>query len=65
MKIKIFILQFKSFFFPKPFMLQQHNMNSGVKLPNCYSRAKFEKFLPAIYRDIHHFIKSNLLFVSG
>ena len=23
--------------------------NSGVKLPNCYSHAKFEKFLPAIF----------------
>ena len=51
MKIKIYILQFKAFI-PKPFMLQQHNRNSGVKLPNCYSHAKFEKFLPAIYRDI-------------
>ena len=35
-------------------MLQQHNRNSGVKLPNCYSHAKFEKFLPTIYRGIHH-----------
>ena len=26
-------------------MLQQHNRNSGVKLPNCYSHAKCEKFL--------------------
>ena len=55
MKIKIFILQLIAFI-PKPFMLQQNNRNSGVNLPNCYSHAKFEKFLPAIYRDIHHLI---------
>ena len=47
--MKIKILQFKTFI-PKSFMLHQHNRNSGVKLPiaNCYSHAKFEKFLPAI-----------------
>ena len=44
-------------------MLQQHNRNSGVKLPNCYSHAKFEKFLPAIYRDIHHLI--NVIYYSS
>ena len=49
-------------FIPKSFMLQQHNRNSGVKLPNCYSHAKFEKFLPAIYRDIHHLI--NVIYYS-
>ena len=44
-------------------MLQQHNRNSGVKLLNCYSHAKFEKFLPAIYRDIHHLI--NVIYYSS
>ena len=43
-------------------MLQQHNRNSGVKLPSCYSHAKFEKFLPAMYRDIHHLI--NVIYYS-
>ena len=62
MKIKISIFYSLKAFFPKPFMLQQHNRNSGVKLPNCYSHAKFEKFLPAIYIDIHHFI--NVIFYS-
>ena len=55
MKIKISICSLKAFI-PKPSMLQQHNRSSGVKLQNCYSHAKFEKFLPAIYRDIHHLI---------
>ena len=43
-------------------MLQQHNINSGVKLPNCYSHAKFENFLPAIYTDVHHLI--NVIYYS-
>ena len=66
MKIKIFILQFMQLqqHNKKPFMqLQQHNRNSGVKLPNCYSHAKFENFLPAIYRDIHHLI--NVIYYSS
>ena len=63
MKIKISILQFKNFYL-KTVHLQQHmyNRNSGVKLPNCYSHAKYEKFLPAIYGDIHHLI--NVIYYS-
>ena len=61
MKIKILFYSLKAFV-PKPFMLQQHNRNSGVKLPNCYSHAKFENFLPAIYRDILHLI--NVIYYS-
>ena len=51
MKIKIFILRSLKAFIPKPFMLQQHITTSGVKLPNWYSHAKFEKFLPTIFKD--------------
>ena len=61
MKIKIFILQFESFY-SKTVHVAKHNRNSGVKLLNCYSHAKFEKFLPAIYRDIHHLI--NVIYYS-
>ena len=61
MKIKIFMLQFKSFY-SKTVHVATHNRNSGVKLPNCYSHANVEKFLPAIYRDIHHLI--NVIYYS-
>ena len=49
-------------FISKPFMLQQHIRNSGLKLPNCYSHAKSKNFLPAIYRDIHYLI--NVIYYS-
>ena len=62
MKIKIFY-SLKAFI-PKPFMLQQHNKNSGVKLPNCYSHATCETFLPAYLQRYSPFDKCNLLFVS-
>ena len=59
MKIKILISQFKSFYSKTVHVATTQYRNSGVKLPNCYSHAKFEKFLPAIYRDIHHLINVN------
>ena len=62
MKIKIYILRSLKAFIQKPFMLQQHITTSGVKLPNCYSHAKFEKFLPTIYKDIRHLI--NVIYYS-
>ena len=35
---------------------QQHGVNSGVRLPNHYTRAKLEKIVRIAFRDIHHFI---------
>ena len=61
MKIRYLFYSLKAFI-PKPFTWQQHNRNSGVKLPNCYSYAKFEKCLAAIYGDIHHLI--NVIYYS-
>ena len=62
MKIKISLFYSLKAIIPKRFMLQQHNRNSGVKLPNCYSHSKCEKFVPAIDRDIHHLI--NVIYYS-
>ena len=61
-KIKIFILQFKTFI-PKATMLQPNDINSDVHLTNTtYTHVKFERVLSVIYRDIHHFI--NVIYYS-
>ena len=51
-------------FIPKPFMLQQHSWNGGVKLSNCYSHVKFEKISACYLQRYLPFDKCNLLFVS-
>ena len=35
---------------------QQHSVNSSVRLPNHYTRAKLEKVLAITFKDIHYFI---------
>ena len=35
---------------------QQHSVNSSVRLPNHYTRAKLEKVLAITSKDIHYFI---------
>ena len=36
--------------------MQQHVVNSDVRLFNHYTHAKFEKILSVTSKDIHHFI---------
>ena len=35
---------------------QQHSVNSSVRLPNHYTRAKLKKVLVITSKDIHYFI---------
>ena len=41
-------------------MLQPNYRITHVQLPNCYTdtQSKFERVLPVLYRDIHHFINA-------
>ena len=41
---------------------QQQGVNSGVRLPNHNTNAKFERVLSDIYRDIHRF--KNVIYYS-
>ena len=43
---------------------QQHGVNSGVRLPNYYTRTKLEKLLPITSKDIYHFINYILYLLS-
>ena len=52
---------FLFFFKPKTFaskqsLWQQQGMNSGVRLPNHYSHAKLQNFLPMASKDFYHFL---------
>ena len=57
MKIKIFILEFKSYYSVTNYVRNKH-CEYGVHVTNSYIHAKFERVLLDVYRDIHHFINA-------
>ena len=54
-KIKIFTLRFKCFY-SKTNHVVNKQCEYGVHVTNSYVRAKFERVLFDIDRDIHHFL---------
>ena len=60
-KIKIFTLRFKCFYF-KTNHVVNIQCEYGVHVTNSYIHAKFERVLLDIHRDIHHFL--NVMYYS-
>ena len=63
MKIKIFTLRFKCYYF-KTNLVVNKQCKYDVHVTNVYIHVKFERVALDIYRDIHHFVNIVYYFFS-